>query len=68
MPRGFVVLVRSTGGYKGSTYVVAVPERETAIAMIRRRHESSADFFAVPMSARDIEQIGVSFGEVIEWH
>jgi hypothetical protein len=68
MPRGFVVLVRSARGYKGSTYVVAVAERETAVAMVRRLYEPSADFFASPMSAHDIEQIGLSSGEVIEWH
>jgi hypothetical protein len=68
MPRGFVVLVRSTGGYKGSTYVVAVPERETAIAMVKRLQAPGADFFASPMAAYDIEQLGLSLGEVIEWH
>jgi hypothetical protein len=68
MHRGFVVLVRSAGGYKGSTYVVAVAERETAIAMVKRLYDPGADFFASPMSARDIEQMGLSPGEVIEWH
>lgn len=68
MPRGFVVLVRSAGGYKGSTYVVAVPERETAIAMVKRLYGSGADFFASPVAAVDIEQMGLSLGEVVEWH
>ena len=68
MPRGFVVLVRSSGGYKGSTYVVAVPERETAIAMVKKLYDPGADFFASPMAAADIEQMGLSSGEVIEWH
>jgi hypothetical protein len=68
MKPGFVVLVRSVGGYKGSTYVVAVAERETAIAMIKRLHPSDAEFFASPISGHDIEQMGLSTGEVIEWH
>jgi hypothetical protein len=68
MPRGFVVLVRSTGGYKGSTYVVAVAERETAIAMVKRQCDQGANFFAAPMPAADIEQMGLSRGEMIEWH
>lgn len=68
MPRGFVVLVRSAGGYKGSTYVVAVAERETAIAMVKRQYGPSANFFAAPISAADIEQMDLSQGEIIEWH
>jgi hypothetical protein len=68
MPQGFVVLVRSARGYKGSTYVVAVAERATAIAMVRRLYDPDADFFASPISAHDIELIGLSSGEVIEWH
>lgn len=68
MLRGFVILVRSAGGYKGSTYVVAVPERETAIAMVKKLYNPGADFFVSPMAAIDIEQIGLSLGEVIEWH
>jgi hypothetical protein len=68
MPRGFVVLVRSAGGYKGSTYVVAVAQRETAVAMIKMLYDPGAEFFAAPVSAHDIEQLGISLGEVIEWH
>jgi hypothetical protein len=68
MPRGFVVLVRSAGGYKGSTYVVAVAEREMALAMVKRLYDPGAELFASPMSAHDIEQMGLSSGEVIEWH
>jgi hypothetical protein len=65
MPRGFIVVVRSAGGYKGSAYVVAVPERETAIAMVKRLYDAGANFFASPMSAQNIEQIGLSLGEVM---
>lgn len=68
MPRGFVVLVRSASGYKGTTYVVAVAERATAIAMVKRHYDPGANFFAAPMPAADIEQIGLSQGEIIEWH
>jgi hypothetical protein len=67
MRPGFVVLVRSIGGYKGSTYVVAIPERETAVAMIKTRYPSGAEFFALPISGHNLEQMGLSAGEVIEW-
>jgi hypothetical protein len=68
MHRGFIVLVRSAGGYKGSTHVVAVAERETAIAMVKNKYAPGAEFFASPISGDDLEQMGLSSGEVLEWH
>jgi hypothetical protein len=68
MHRGFIVLVRSAGGYKGSTHVVAVAERETAIAMVKSKYGPGAEFFASPISGDDLEQMGLSSGEVLEWH
>jgi hypothetical protein len=68
IPRGFIVLVRSAGGYKGSAYVVALPEREAAIAVVEKLYEPGAEFFASPITEQDIEEIGLSLGEVMEWH
>ena len=68
IPRGFIVLVKSAGGCRECAYVVAVPERDTAIAMVKTLYDLGAEFFASPMSAQDIQQIGLSLGEVIRWH
>jgi hypothetical protein len=44
------------------------PKREMALAMVKRLYDPGAVFFASPVSAHDIEQMGLSPGEVIEWH
>jgi hypothetical protein len=68
IPRGFIVLVRSARGNTESAYVVAVPERETAIAIVKTLCDPGAEFFASPMSEQDIQNIGLSRGDVIRWH
>jgi len=66
-PRGFTARVRSARGYRESGYVVAVAERETAIAMVKTLYDTGAEFFASPMSEQDIQKIGLSPGEIIRW-